>query len=63
VRRPVELGPMDGGLRIVRKGLTPEDWVILRGQQRVRPGQKIVPRRAPLTVSEAAPADAAATKP
>jgi RND family efflux transporter MFP subunit len=53
VRRTVELGPMDDGLRIVRKGLNADDWVILRGQQRVRAGQKIVPRRAPLTVSNA----------
>lgn len=60
VRRTVELGPLDGGLRIVRKGLQPEDWVILRGQQRVRPGQKITPRRVPLTVSEVLPADGAA---
>lgn len=54
VRRTVELGPLDGGLRIIRDGLKPDDWVILRGQQRVRPGQKIVPRRTPLTVSDAA---------
>lgn len=60
VRRTVELGPLDEGLRVVRKGIEPDDWVILRGQQRVRPGQKIVPRRAPLTVSEVLPADSAA---
>jgi RND family efflux transporter MFP subunit len=54
VRRTVELGPMDTGMRIIRKGLSPDDWVILRGQQRVRPGQKIVPRRVPLTISDAA---------
>jgi multidrug efflux system membrane fusion protein len=55
VRRTVELGPLEDGLRVVRTGLKPEDWVILRGQQRVRAGQKIVPRRVPLTVSDAAP--------
>jgi multidrug efflux system membrane fusion protein len=54
VRRVVELGPLDGGLRVVRKGLDPNDWVITRGQQRVRPGQKIAPRRVPLNVSDAA---------
>jgi len=53
VRRTVELGPMDDGLRVVRKGLNPDDWVILRGQQRVRPGDPIEPRRMPLTVSDA----------
>jgi RND family efflux transporter MFP subunit len=63
VRRNVELGPLDGGLRVIRKGLKPDDWVILRGQQRVRPGQKIVPRRTPLTVSNATPGAGAPAKP
>jgi hypothetical protein len=64
VRRTVDLGPIDDGLRVVRKGLKPADWVILRGQQRVRPGQKIVPRRTPLTVSNvAAPGAGAPVKP
>lgn len=62
MRRTVELGPMDDGLRVVRKGIDADDWVILRGQQRVRAGQKIVPKRAPLTVSDAASGDAAPTK-
>lgn len=53
VRRVVELGPMDNGLRVIRKGLQPDDWVLLRGAQRVRPGMKINPRRTPLTVSNA----------
>jgi multidrug efflux system membrane fusion protein len=64
VRRTVELGPLDDGLRVIRKGLKADDWVILRGQQRVRAGQKIVPRRTPLNVSDAAPgAGAAPAKP
>lgn len=63
LRRTVELGPIDEGLRVIRKGLEPEDWVILRGQQRVRPGQKVVPRRAPLTVSDAAPDSGSLAKP
>jgi membrane fusion protein, multidrug efflux system len=63
VRRTVELGPIDDGLRVIRKGLNAADWVILRGQQRVRAGQKIVPRRVPLTVSDAAPSAGAPGKP
>lgn len=63
VRRTVELGPIDSGLRVIRKGLDPGDWVILRGQQRVKEGQKIVPRRAPLTVSDAATDAGAPIKP
>ena len=63
VRRTVDLGPIDDGLRVIRKGLKPADWVILRGQQRVRAGHKIVPRRVPLTVSDAAPYGGAPGKP
>jgi len=64
VRRTVELGPMNDGLRVMRKGLEAEDWVVLRGQQRVKPGQKIIPKRVPLNVSDAARGDGVpATKP
>lgn len=64
VRRTVELGPIDDGLRVMRKGLEAEDWVVLRGQQRVKPGQKIIPKRVPLDVSDAARGDdVPATKP
>ena len=57
-RKVVTLGPINGGLRIVRTGLNPEDWVIIKGLQRARPGQKVTPKREPLQVSNA-PANAA----
>ena len=43
--RPVELGPLDEGLRVVREGLKPEDRVIVNGLQRVRAGAKVSPAR------------------
>jgi multidrug efflux system membrane fusion protein len=49
----VELGPLVDGLRVVRNGISAEDWIILRGQQRVRPDQKIVPKRVPIEMSDA----------
>jgi RND family efflux transporter MFP subunit len=52
-RRMVELGPLIDGLRVIRKGITDADWVVIRGQQRVRPDQKIIPKRIPLKVSDA----------
>jgi multidrug efflux system membrane fusion protein len=52
-RRLVQLGPLIDGLRVVRNGLSAEDWVIIRGQQRVRPDQKITPKHIPLKVSDA----------
>ena len=36
--RTVKLGPLNGGLRVVREGLTTADRIVVRGLQRVRPG-------------------------
>lgn len=43
--RKVELGPIIDGLRVIRDGLKPEDWVIVNGVQRVRAGVKVDPRK------------------
>lgn len=55
-RQVVELGPIISGLRVVRKGLKAEDWVVVKGLQRARPGQKVNPNRQPLQVTNVAPA-------
>jgi RND family efflux transporter MFP subunit len=44
--RPVILGPLDEGLRVVREGLKPEDHVIVDGLQRARVGAKVTPHEA-----------------
>jgi RND family efflux transporter MFP subunit len=59
-RRPVMLGPLHDGLRIVRQGVKLGDWVIVRGTQRARPGQKVNPTRAEIRVGGPAAAPAAA---
>lgn len=41
--KPVTLGPIDGGLRVVREGLAPDDRVIVEGLQRARIGAKVAP--------------------
>ena len=43
--RSVVLGPLDGGLRVVREGLKPEDRVIVDGIQRARVGAKVSPHK------------------
>lgn len=43
--RKVDLGPMIDGLRVIRVGVKPEDWVIVNGVQRVRAGAKVDPRK------------------
>src|SRR6185295_10321331 len=39
--RPVTIGPLIDGLRVVREGVTEQDWVIVAGMQRVRPGIQV----------------------
>jgi membrane fusion protein, multidrug efflux system len=45
--KPVTLGPLDGGLRVIREGLKAEDRVIVDGIQRARVGAKVAPHAAP----------------
>ncbi len=39
--RPVELGPVFDGLRVVRRGLGPDDRVIINGLVNAQPGSKV----------------------
>lgn len=41
-RQVIELGPIVQGLRVIRKGLDGSEKIVLRGQQRVRPGITVV---------------------
>jgi membrane fusion protein, multidrug efflux system len=45
VYRPVKLGPMSEGLRVVRDGLREGDLIVVSGLQRVHPGAAVTPRR------------------
>lgn len=40
----VELGPMDGGLRVIRSGLDAQDRVVINGIQRAIPGSPVTPQ-------------------
>jgi RND family efflux transporter MFP subunit len=42
--RPLELGPVVDGLRVVRKGLTGDENVIINGLVNARPGSKVNPQ-------------------
>lgn len=46
--RPLRLGALHDGLRVVESGLTANDWVIVNGIQRVRPGITVAPREGPM---------------
>ncbi len=49
--KPVTLGTLVDGLRVIRTGLTPTDKVVLDGlaNPMVRPGAKVVPQKAEIT--------------
>jgi hypothetical protein len=42
----VTVGPQDGDLRVIEKGLDKGERVIVSGLQRVRPGAKVEPKPA-----------------
>src|SRR5262249_55573615 len=42
-RRPVKLGVLDKGMRVIEEGLRPDERVIVKGLQRAIPGSKVHP--------------------
>jgi len=47
--RPVRLGPLVDGLRVVTSGLKPGEQIVINGLQRARPGLKVTPTAALMT--------------
>lgn len=43
--RPVKLGPIVDGLRVIREGLSQGETIVVNGLQRVRPGSPITPEK------------------
>jgi multidrug efflux system membrane fusion protein len=43
--RRVTVGLLEEGLRVIKEGLRPGDWVVVNGLQRVRPGMTVSPQR------------------
>lgn len=56
--RPVTVGPLWRGLRVIRSGIGPGDLVIVEGIQRARAGAKVRIRRTTVTPPAQAPASA-----
>lgn len=56
--RPIELGPMIDGLRVVASGLKPGEKVIIKGL--VRPGMEVEPQAISMAPEQAAEGDVAA---
>lgn len=60
VYRPVELGPLYDGLRIIRKGLEPGERIVIEGLMAVRIGMPVQPKELDMRLSPATPVPAAA---
>jgi len=52
--KPIVLGPLVDGLRVVRSGLEPTDRVVLDGlaNPMVRPGAKVVPQKSEIVAAK-----------
>jgi len=60
--RPVTLGPVVDGLRVVRTGLKPGEKIVVNGLQRVRPGAPVTAQIVPMDAVAAAAAAKAGTQ-
>lgn len=60
--RPITLGPLHGSLRVIRSGLTENDHVIVNGQLRARPGQKVNPTMTTIKAPDTAEAGATSSE-
>lgn len=60
--RRVETGPLIDGMRVIRAGVKPDNWIVVSGMQRARPDIVVKPTRQPKDGDKAAeppaPADA-----
>ncbi len=51
--RTIEPGQMDKGLRVIKKGLQGDEWVIINGLQRAREGGTVAPQQSSIKSQEA----------
>ena len=56
--RPITLGPMIDGMRVVKDGLKDGDKIVVNGLQRVRPGILVAPTEVDLAQAAAMPRSA-----
>jgi RND family efflux transporter MFP subunit len=54
-QRPVKVGALIEGMRVIEEGLKGDEWVVVDGLQRARPGAKITPVQQQATAPASAP--------
>jgi len=47
--RPIETGAQHGRMRVIKKGLGPDEWAITEGLLRTRPGATVSPQKKPIS--------------
>ncbi len=47
--RPVTLGLQTDSLRVIEEGIHEDDWIVINGLQRARPGTKVQPQQATMS--------------
>ncbi len=58
--RPVKLGLLVQGMYVIKNGVESDDWIVVNGLQRARPGTKVSPQRTErMALSPKAPSTAA----
>ncbi len=55
--RPVKLGALVDGLRVIKDGVQPGEAIVVNGMQRVRPGMPVNPQMVAMEANPAAPGD------
>jgi multidrug efflux system membrane fusion protein len=58
--RPVQLGRLVDGFRVITSGLKPGERIVINGMQRARPGTKVTPKLAEMAADTSAQADSSA---
>jgi multidrug efflux pump subunit AcrA (membrane-fusion protein) len=53
-QRKVQVGPVEGDLRVIDSGLKPDDRVVIAGLLRAIPGQKVDPQLRKIEAPQAA---------
>jgi multidrug efflux system membrane fusion protein len=51
VPKPVQVGPLSDGLRVITAGLSQSDRVVINGLMRARPGTKVTPQPGSITLA------------
>jgi RND family efflux transporter MFP subunit len=63
VAKPVEIGPLVNGLRVIRQGVAPGDRIVIQGVQYAQPGSRVTPRTGRITEAAVSVASTAFTPP